>query len=112
MLDVVAKVFRSHSSATIEKIARLVVEESVQDIAQLVANNMEGMSLSEARGYVRARSAQIVRKQTRLALRRYSQAKPNWSATIAQSATERLVPLVLRQARVGIPRLTECRAAA
>ena len=104
MLEVVAKIFRSPSSAALETIARQVVDECVKDVAQLVADHMEGMTLSEARGYVRARSAQIVRKQTRLAVNRHLNATAEWSASIVRSATERLVPLVLRQTAVGIPR--------
>ena len=104
MLEAVAKVFRSEPSAKVEAFARQVVDESVADVAQLVAKQMEGMTLSEARGYVRARSAQIVRRQTRLAIHRHPHAAPDWSASIVRTATERLVPLVLRQTGVGIPR--------
>ena len=112
MLEAVAKVFRSEPSAKVEAFARQVVDESVEDVAQLVANQMEGMTLSEARGYVRARSAQIVRRQTRLAVNRHPDAAPDWSASIVRTATERLVPLVLRQTGVGIPRRVDTRVAA
>ena len=112
MLEAVAKMFRSESSAKIEALARQVVDESVENVAQLVANHMEAMTLSEARGYVRARSAQIVRRQTRLAVNRHPDAAPDWSASIIRAATERLVPLVLRQTGVGIPRRADTRSAA
>ena len=112
MLEAVAKIFRSEPSAKVEAFARQVADESVQDVAQLVANQMEGMTLSEARGYVRARSAQIVRRQTRLAVNRHPNATPDWSASIVRTATERLVPLVLRQTGVGIPRRVDTRAVA
>lgn len=112
MLEAVAKVFRPEPSVKVEAFARQVVDESVEDVAQLVANQMEGMTLSEARGYVRARSAQIVRKQTRLAVNRHPDAAPDWSASIIRTATERLIPLVLRQTGVGIPRRADTRAAA
>jgi hypothetical protein len=112
MLEVVAKIFRSQPSATLDVIARQVVDDSVEDVAQLVANRMEGMTLSEARGYVRARSAQIVRRQTRLAVHRHPTAAPDWSASIIPTATERLVPLVLRQSGVGIPRVASSQVAA
>jgi hypothetical protein len=112
MLEAVAKFFRSEPSARLETIARQVVDESVEGVAQLVAERMEGMTLSEARGYVRARSTQIVRRQTQLAIHRHSSAVPDWSASIIRVATERLVPLVLRQTGVGIPRPADTRAAA
>ncbi len=104
MLEAVAKMFRSESSAKIEALARQVVDESVENVAQLVANHMEAMTLSEARGYVRARSTQIVRRQTRLAISRHPYAAHGWSASIIRAATDRLVSLVLRQTGVGIPR--------
>ena len=104
MLEAVAKMFRSRPSAKMEAFVRQVADESVADVAQLVANHMEGMTLSEARGYVRARSAQIVRRRTRLAINRNPNAAPNWSALIVRRATERLVPFVLRQTSFGIPR--------
>jgi hypothetical protein len=112
MLEAVAKIFRSQPSAKINAITRQVVDDSVADVAQLVANRMEGMMLSEARGYVRARSAQVVRRQTRLVLHRHPIASADWSASIIRSATERLVPLVLRQTGVGVPRVASSRAAA
>lgn len=104
MLEAVVKIFRSEPSARVNAIARQVVDESVEDVAQLVTSRMDGMTLSEARGFVRARSAQIVRRQTRLAINRNPSAESDWNALIIRSATERLVPLVLRQTGVGIPR--------
>ena len=112
MLEAVVEILRSEPSAKVEAFARHVVDESVEEVAQLVANQMEGMTLSEARGYVRARSAQIVLRQTCLAVNRHPNAAPDWSASIVRTATERLVPLVLRQTAVGIPRQAANRTAA
>ena len=112
MLEVVAKIFRIQSSTKLDGIARQVVEESLEDVIQLVADSVEGMSLSEARGYVRARTTQIVRRHTRLAVSHSAHARPDWSAVIARLATERLVSLVLRNVGVGIPRQTDTRVAA
>ena len=104
MLEAVAKIFRTKSTAKIEALARQVVDASVADVAQLVAGRVEAMTLSEARGYVRARSAGIVRQQTRMAISRHPHALPEWSAAIVRTATERIVPQVLRQSSVGVPR--------
>lgn len=112
MLEVVAKMFRSQPSAKIDALAKQVVEESVAGVALLVADRMERMTLSEARGYVRARSHRIVRRHTSLALSRHSKTAQDWSAAIVRAATERLIPLVLRETGVGLPRRTGARVAA
>lgn len=104
MLEAVASFFRTKPTARIETLARQVAEACVADITPLVAGGVEDMSLSEARGYVRARSAAIVRRHTRLAICRSPQAVQDWSPGIVRSATEQIIPLVLRQTGVGVPR--------
>ncbi len=112
MLGTVARMFRSQQSARIEALARQVADDSIADVAALVAFRVASMSLSEARGFIRARSAQIVRRSTRLAINRHPAATSDWTAAIIRSATERLIPLVLRHAQVGVPRRREVPAAA
>ena len=104
MLKAVASIFRSNPTARIEALARQVAEVCVEDVARLVAGYVENMTLSEARGYVRARSGSIVRRHTRLAIGRHPQALQAWSPGIVRAATERIIPQVLRQTGVGVPR--------
>ena len=91
------------SSAELESLLSQVVEASLPAILDRVAGRVEHMSLSEARGYVRARAAQVVRRQTNLSITRHEAATVAWRAAISGQATERLIPQVLRLASVGVP---------
>lgn len=113
MLTSIAKLFRSTAPAeAIEALARQVSELSLEDVIERVSSRIENMPLSEARGYVRARAAQVVRIQTRRALSQHAEASEDWASLIIPSATERLVPLVIRQTGVGLPRPEKLRMAA
>ncbi len=104
MLETVVRIFRTEPTAKIEALARQVAEGCVEDVTRLVAGRVEDMTLSEARGYVRARSAAIVRRHTRLAIVRHPQAAQAWTSGVVRAATERIIPQVLRQSGVGVPR--------
>ena len=96
----------------IESLARQVVDSSIDGVCQRVGNRMDNMTLSEARGYIRARAASTVRRHTRLILSSQKDANPAWAASIVRTATERIIPLVLQQLGVGVPRLATVRRAA
>lgn len=104
MWEMFSRLFRGPSPVRVEGLARQVVEASLQEVSRLVAGKIHQMSLAEARGYVRARSAAVVRRQTALALRLQSPATAQLSAAIIPAATERLVPQVLRETGVGSSR--------
>ena len=112
MLAGIAKLFGTTPSGAIESLTRQVAEMSLAGIVERVAARVDNMTLSEARGYVRARAAQVVRRQAQLAISQHKNAEPVWAAMIVPAATERIVPLVLRQTGVGLPRRTEMRLAA
>ena len=112
MWDLVANLFTANSSDITDALAKQVVEASQSDVSKLVGDAVIEMSLAEARGFIRARSGLIVRKQTRIALGSHPQADSAWSPEIIRTATERLIPLVLRDLRVGVPRHVEIRIAA
>jgi len=105
MLAGIAKLFSSAPSAAIDALVRQVAELSLDDVVERVASRIDDMTFSEARGYVRARAAIVVRQQTSRAISQSQGASDDWAGTIVPAATERIVPLVLRQRGVGIPRL-------
>lgn len=109
----IAKFFgKGPSGAAIEALVRQVTETSLEEVLERVCVRVDQMTLSEARGYVRARAAQVVRRQTRLTISKQKNADFQWADSIVPAATERLVPLVLRRARVGVPRVEQRRLAA
>ncbi len=112
MLAKIVKLIRRAPSGAIDALVRQVVEMSLEDVVERVSARVDAMTLSEARGYVRARAAQVVRYQTHLAIAKHSGAEQHWTARIVSTATERIVTLVLRQTGVGLPRRTEMRMAA
>jgi hypothetical protein len=70
------------------------------------------MTFSEARGYVRARAVGLVRSQARLAIGQQPGANLLWLEEVARSATEQIIPQVLRQTEVGVPQSPPLRLAA
>ncbi len=112
MIEKIMNLLAIQPSGNLDAVVRQVAEESLDDVSQLVAGRTNGMNFSEARGYLRARASKIVRRRTRIVLAKSPEFKPSELAKIAQLATERLVPLVIRQARVGVPELPTIRRAA
>ncbi len=112
MINVIAKLFSPANLGAIEALAGQVADSSKSQVCELVCDEVQGMSLSEARGYVRARAAGIVRKQARIAISRQAEIEQDWADRVARTATERIVPWVLRQAAVGRPRTAVIRLAA
>src|SRR5882672_1468600 len=88
--------FRGSVKRPQESLARQVAELSVEVIYRLVAGHTRGMTPCEARGYVRARSAREISRQTRMAVSRWPGADLAWESSLRLAATERVVPLVMR----------------
>jgi hypothetical protein len=82
---------------TIDSRVRQGAEASVEAICRLVADRIESMTICEARGYVRARAAGEIRRQTRLAFSQQPGVDPGWESLIVLRATERVGPLTMRQ---------------
>ena len=78
-------------------VVRLVAEQSVATVCRVVGTRIAGMSLCEARGYIRARAGLEIRRQTRAALSRELSADAAWENAVVARATERVVALVMRQ---------------
>ncbi len=106
MIKTIAKLLGATPKSQIDALAHLVADESLESVCQLVSGHVESMTFSEARGYVRARAGRIVRKQARAAINRQPGAEEAWVDAIAHGATEQIVPLVLRQTGVGVPKAT------
>lgn len=103
MLKAIVKLLGAASDGQITNLSRQVASASFDNVTSLVAEQIEGMSFSEARGYVRARAAVTVRKQARQVI---SQAGSDMTLVeeVARLATEQLLPQVLRQVGVGVPK--------
>jgi hypothetical protein len=81
-------------------VVRLVAEQSAAAVCRIVGDRVSGMSLCEARGYIRARAGLEIRRQTRAALSRELNADADWQNAVVTRATERAVALVMRQLAV------------
>ncbi|MEM8946702.1 MAG: hypothetical protein AAGD11_16130 [Planctomycetota bacterium] len=112
MIKSLSQLLSAASLSKIDALSRQAADLSIEDVCQTVAGHVEGMTFSEARGYVRARAMRAVRKQSRLAIARHPGARLEWLDTVARAATERLVPLVLRKSGVGVPQSAHLRHAA
>ncbi len=86
----------------VESQAIQVAVTSVEGVRRRIEGCIASMSTSEARGFIRARAAQEIRRQTRILLAGQRTAASDWEARIVRQATEKVIPLVLRQCS-GMP---------
>ena len=112
MLNSIAMLFNATPATKVDAVARQVVDTCLANATQLVARELAGMSLSEARGFIRARCGRLLRRHTRMAIHNHPEASPQWAPQVLLLATERLIPVVLRESRVGMPRQLELKSAA
>jgi len=112
MMNTIAKLFGFAPSSRIDAISRQVAELSLDSVCDLVCDRVDSMSLSEARGYVRARAARIVRRHAHFAIVRHAGVDVAWTDQVARMAIERMVPHVLRKTGVGVPKAATIRLAA
>ena len=104
MIDRLKNLLGIHTNVNLDTVVRQVTEECLAEVCQRVIGRTEGMNFSEARGYLRARAIQSCSPpHSDHHLRSLRKSDSTQMATIAHLATERLVPQVLRQARVGVP---------
>jgi hypothetical protein len=87
-----------------DAMVRLVAERSLAAVSNLVDGRMDGMSLCETRGYIRARAGQVVRRQSRAVMQCENAARAAWENALVARATERVVALVVRQGTSGCMR--------
>ena len=73
-----------------------IAEQSANQVLARVAGRTDCMTLCETRGYIRARAASEIRRQTRIAMSDRS-ADAGLTALVIRRSTERIVPLVLRR---------------
>jgi hypothetical protein len=104
MMNHLAKLLNVASTGRMDALSRQVADLSLESVCEVVGDRIENMAFSEARGYVRARASRVVRKQARMVISRHPGANQSWLDAITRSATERIVPLVLRQTGVGVPK--------
>ena len=88
MIKSLAKLFNAPSSRRVDALSRQVADLSLESVCLLVGSRVESMTFSEARGYVRARAARIVRKQAWLAINRHPGGELAWIDAVARAATE------------------------
>jgi hypothetical protein len=84
-----------------EQLVRQISEQSLAAVIEQAQGRLVGMTVAEARGYVRAKATQIVLRETRLAIANSTEVEFCDMATIARQATERLIPQVIRKAHSG-----------
>jgi hypothetical protein len=84
-----------------EPLVRQIAEQSLAEVCHQVEGRLHGMSLAEARGYIRARASQIVMREARLAIANSCDVEFTAMADVVRQATERLVPQVIRRMYVA-----------
>ena len=97
MVDVILSLLQSQVTRRIDALVRQVADLSVEGVVETVEGRTGGMSLCEMRGYIRARAAAEIRRQTRLVLARHAGAEAEWEGEITSRAADRVAPLVMRR---------------
>lgn len=97
MIKKIINLLLGYSRSPSEFMARQIAERSIAEVCERVAGHTTGMSVSEARGYVRARATQIVLRETRIAIANSIDVELSEMANVARLATERLIPQVIRK---------------
>lgn len=87
---------RSPRPKEIERISCDVAEQCREAVHARLRDTIRKMSLSEARGYIRARAGHVVRRETRIALPGDSRHAVQARGRIVHLATERVVHSVIR----------------
>ena len=88
----------------LDLMSREVAASSEETVYRLVVHSVDSMSLSETRGYIRARASREVRRRTRRALADIGESGTDQIAKVARRSTERLVPVVMRRLSAVPPR--------
>jgi len=84
------------NSRKIESLASQVAKISVEGVHFRIVGCLAAMTTSEARGFIRARAAQEIRRQARILLSHQQNSGSDWETRIVRCATEKVIPLVLR----------------
>ncbi len=109
MIQTIAKLLSAAPTKQIDALSRQVADLSMEGVCQLVSGPIQSMTFSEARGYVRARAGRIVQKKALQVINQNPGAQTRttesaWVDDVVHAATEQLVPLVLRQVGLGVPK--------
>jgi hypothetical protein len=78
-------------------LASQVAELSLDSLVRAVGDATRGMSVHEARGYVRGRSSAEIRRLAQTMVARRPQTDVSWTEHVCRQATDRAVSLVLRR---------------
>jgi hypothetical protein len=92
-----SQILAARRRRALEALVMQVVELSAAAVCDLVADRLEGMSVCEARGYIRARAGREIRRQTRAAFTRQPGLNIGWELLVVLRASEKVGPVVLRQ---------------
>jgi hypothetical protein len=81
--------------ARIADLAQEIADQSIEAVRDRVDGRISALGMAEARGYIRARSAAVVRPAVEAILRSSSDLKPAWRSQLVEKATEEVVRRLL-----------------
>ena len=88
---------RRLSAATLQTLADRLAEQGLHAVVRRSLRRAAGMRLSEARGYIRARAAQVIHECVDRELQQLSEAHARHRSEIIERATEAVVSLTIRE---------------
>jgi hypothetical protein len=112
VIEMLLNLWTSLRARRTETMVRLVAERCVDEILLEIAGRTEGMSVSEAKGYIRSRATCSVLKNSRQVLAEAEINDLSQLAPLARLATERVVLQVLRKSKGQAPYRDAARQAA
>lgn len=105
MFKTLIRLVRGSVGHNAEPVVRQIVEKCLAEVCDQVEGHLQGMTLPEARGYVRARATRVVIREVRTVIASSTTLEFVAMAVIVRQATERLIPQVIRRTYVGAKRL-------
>jgi hypothetical protein len=88
---------RRVTTAALQTLAENLAEQGLQAVVKRSLSRAAGMRLSEARGYIRARAAQVIHESVDQELQKRSAAHAHYRSEIIERATEAVVSLTIRE---------------
>ncbi|MBW3600618.1 MAG: hypothetical protein KY475_25560 [Planctomycetes bacterium] len=88
LLNIIAHV---RGDARLADLAEEIADRSLDDVRSRVAGRLASLGISEARGYIRSRSAAAVRPHAAAVMKAAGDVRPAWRPQLMEKATEEVV---------------------
>jgi hypothetical protein len=94
-MEIFSIIAHLRGDARVAELAETIAEQSLEAVRDRIDGRIASLSMAEGRGYIRARSAAVVRPAVDETLRSNREVKPAWRSQLVERATEEVVRRLL-----------------